>query len=369
VRFGDVIEMTRPDPTDKWGQAELFRYAIEKRHGRGTAPSERLPMVTRQAEWFRYAQSGSLSVDALLDPAHLKGAGLTWEDAMSALGSKVDKAKIWKSIMPSMGYMALIRNLRNFDEAGVKDADVAEAIARIQDPDQVAKSRQLPYRFYNAYMNAPSLRWGHALDVALNESLKNIPELGGRTLILIDTSGSMSGTSPSSRSKITMQEIAGLFGIALGLKNEADVWAWATDAYKFEMKGTSVLRNLEKYKSENGRVGMSTNLANAIQKAYVPGRYARVVVISDMQIMGRGYGDHLIPKDIPCYFFNLVGYAPAAVETKGQVYELGGLTDHTFKLITMLEAGDSGKWPWETSDQELLEKMGRPEEVVSTELL
>ena len=166
-----------------------------------------------------------------------------------------------------------------------------------------------------------------------------------------------------------MQEIAGLFGIALGLKNEADVWAWASSAYQFEMKGTSVLKNLEKYKSENGRVGMGTDLAQAIQKAYVPGRYARMVVISDMQIVGRHFGDHLIPKDIPCYFFNLVGYAPAAVETKGRVYELGGLTDHTFKLIPMLEAGESGKWPWESPDQELLEKMGRPEEVVQSDLI
>lgn len=38
---------------------------------------------------------------------------------------------------------------------------------------------------------APSLRWGHALDKALQASLGNLPALPGRTLILVDTSASM----------------------------------------------------------------------------------------------------------------------------------------------------------------------------------
>ena len=341
VRFGDVIDLVHPDPSQGW-RSELFRYAIEKRHNRGIEPGENLVMV-RAARELRARFEENPRV--LLDADALKAAGFTWEDALSLAGTKLDKAEIWKSVLPTIGYMALIRNLRNLDEAKVSDKDVAEAIARIQDPEQVAKSRQLPYRFYSAYKNAPSLRWGHALDVALNLSLQNIPVLGGRTLILIDTSGSMSGTNASARSTMTYQEIAGLFGIALGLKNEADVWAWATGSYQFEMKGTSVLRNLEKYQGENGRVGVGTELAQAIRASYVPGKYARMVVISDMQVMQ--YDGGLIPKEIPSYFFNLGGYRAAAVQTKGQVYELGGLTDHTFKMITMLEAGDSGKWPWE----------------------
>jgi len=345
VRFGDVIDLVHPSAGLGW-QSELFRYAIEKRHSRGIPPGDSLRMVAAQAEWFRNAQADPLPIDGLLDPEILRTAGLTWEDAMSALGSKVDKGKIWKAMLPQLGYMALIRNLRNIDEAKVSDADVAAAIARIQDPEQVAKSRQLPFRFYSAYKNAPSLRWGHALDLALNASLDNIPTLGGRTLILVDTSGSMTGTNASAKSKMTYQEIAGLFGIALGLKNEADLWAWASDAYQFEFKGTSVLKNLEKYQSENGKVGWGTDLTIAIRKAYRKGIYDRMVVISDMQVLSYAHG--LIPTDIPSYFFNLGGYRAAAVDTnQPNVYELGGLTDHTFKMITMLEAGESGKWPWE----------------------
>lgn len=340
VRFGDVIEMVRPDPSQGW-KSDLFRYAIEKRHNRGLEPGESLAMV-RAARDLRARFEEDPRV--LLDVDALRAAGFTWEDALSLAGTKLDKGEIWKSVLPTLGYMALIRNLRNLDEAKVSDKDVAAAIARIQDPEQVAKSRQLPYRFYSAYKNAPSLRWGHALDVALNLSLGNIPALGGRTLILIDTSGSMSSTM-SDKSKMTYQEVAGLFGIALGLKGEADVYGWADRPFHFPVKGTSVLKNLEEYMRQNGKVGYGTNLTAAIQGSYVPGKYDRMVVISDMQVMA--YGSSLIPTDIPSYFFDLAGYKAAAVQTRGRVYELGGLTDHTFKLITMLEAGESGKWPWE----------------------
>jgi hypothetical protein len=175
----------------------------------------------------------------------------------------------------------------------------------------------------------------------------------------------------SGKSQMTYQEAAGLFGIALGMKGEgeADVYGWADSPFHFPMaKGASVLKNLERYAAMNGETGHGTNLDAAISGTYVPGKYDRMVVISDMQVMA--YRRGVLPVDIPCYFFNLGGYAPAAVQTTGQIYELGGLTDHTFKMITMLEAGSSGKWPWETfPEDELLEKMGRPETVVSTDLV
>lgn len=340
VRFADVIEMVRPDPTEGM-KGELYRYIIEDRHNRGIAPGESLVMIRAQRDLrARFEENPRV----LLDSEALKAAGFTWEDALSLAGTKLDKALIWKSVLPTLGYMALIRNLRNIDEAKVPDKDVAAAIARISDPAQVARSRQLPFRFYSAYKNAPSLRWGHALDVALNESLGNIPTLGGRTLILIDTSGSMRDRL-SAKSDMMYQEVAGLFGIALAMKGEADVYGWADRPFHFPVNGTSVLKNLEEYMRRNGEVGHSTNLDAAIRGSYVPGKYDRMVVISDMQVMS--YGGGLIPTDIPCYFFNLAGYAAAAIETTGRVYELGGLTDHTFKMITMLEAGESGKWPWE----------------------
>src|SRR5690606_37108135 len=129
--------------------------------------------------------------ERLLDPEALRRAGMTWEDVLSLVGSRVDKARLWEALIPSMGYMALLRNLRNFDQAGVSDEIAGQVAARLADPQEVVRSRQFPFRFLAAHRNVPSLRWGYALEKALQHSLAAVPELPGRTLILVDRSGSM----------------------------------------------------------------------------------------------------------------------------------------------------------------------------------
>ncbi|GII04032.1 TROVE domain-containing protein [Planobispora takensis] len=111
------------------------------------------------------------------DPDRLRSAGMTWEALAGRLQGPMD-ARAWQSVIPSMGYMALLRNLRNFDESGVPDEVAGQIVAKLTDPGEVARSRQLPFRFYSAYRNAPSLRWGHALDGALTKATANLPSSG-----------------------------------------------------------------------------------------------------------------------------------------------------------------------------------------------
>src|SRR3954451_21080564 len=118
----------------------------------------------------------------------------------------------WQSVIGSMGYMALLRNLRNFDEAGVPDDVAASVPARLADPEEVARSRQLPLRFLSAYRAVPSLRWAWARDQALGLSLAGVPSPPGRTLVLVDRSGSMFGPL-SRRSQLNRADAAALFGV------------------------------------------------------------------------------------------------------------------------------------------------------------
>src|SRR4029079_2962891 len=94
----------------------------------------------------------------LLDAERLRAAGMTWEDVLSLAGDRLDKAALWSALVPGMGYMALLRNLRNLDQAGVSDEVASVVAARLADPAQVATSRQLPMRFLSAYRAVPSLR-------------------------------------------------------------------------------------------------------------------------------------------------------------------------------------------------------------------
>lgn len=351
-RFGDVVDLVHPAPAaDKPWQGDLFAIALDQRHGHRDELTPPLPMLAANSTLRRLAADDPRW---LLDADALRDAGMTWEDALSLAGPSVDKARLWSALIPSMGYMALLRNLRNFDEAGVADA-VAEHVAkRLGDPDQVAKSRQLPMRFLSAYKAAPSLRWGHALDKALNASLANIPELPGRTLVLVDTSGSMDSTF-SRDGSLMRWDAAAMFGIALAARCEkADVVSFSNGWSRQEpskvfpaRRGESVLRSLDRWKSGGYFIGGGTDTAGAVQRHY--DRHDRVVILTDEQAHYSYGGDvtAAVPAHRPIYTWNLAGYQHGhAPSGSGTRHTFGGLTDQGFKMIPLLEAGRDSTWPF-----------------------
>lgn len=344
VRFGDVIDLAHPRAVAAW-QDTLFRHALDRRHNRGVdveALVGALPMVAAQATLRRVA-AGDPTV--LFDVEALRRAGMTWEDALSLAGDRVDKARLWAALIPTMGIFALARNLRNIDQAGVTDADVAPALARFGDPAQVARSRMFPFRWLAAYEQAPSLRWGHALDQALQASLAALPAFPGRTLVLVDTSGSMTSIPYSSKSKMAPIKAAAVFGVALAAKGEAvDLVGFADGRRPFRhtvARGASVIREVDAFCRRSGEDGHGTAIAASLRAAYAG--HDRVVIVSDMQTMDGGVSA-AVPASTPIYGFNLGGYRPAAMASAPGRVELGGLTDATFRLIPMIEDGRAAAW-------------------------
>jgi hypothetical protein len=341
-RFGDVIDLVHPTAATPT-QGALFRHALDRRHGHDQDVTEALRMVSANRAVRALVAQGDYG--PLLSASTLAAAGMTWEDALSLAGAKVNKAQLWQALIPSMGYMALLRNLRNFDEAGIPD-DVADDVAkRLADPAQVAASRQFPYRFLAAQEQAPSQRWGHALDKALTACLTNLPDLPGRTLILVDTSASMTGSGLSAKSKMTPAKAAAVFGVALAAKNgRADLYGFADGVFRHEVPvGGSVLRAVQALCQRTGEVGFGTRIAASLHATYHT--HQRVVIISDMQTMDAGVSA-AVPPTVPIYGFNLGGYRHTPYATDGTRHEFGGLTDATFRLIPLLERGTDGDWPW-----------------------
>jgi hypothetical protein len=367
-RFGDVINLVHPSPTAaraEW-QGDLFQWAITARHGRDAEPPASLRAVRARWGLSRMASSERHRVAGRVLSGYDRGEMLElgaagqWEWLLSWLGempsegalSKLDQ---WRLILPRLGFMALIRNVRNLDEAGLPDEEAAVLAARIADPEQVKRSRQFPFRFLSAFLAAPSLRWGHALEKALEAATGNIPELPGRTLILIDTSASM-GRAVSRNSTMTAVQAAALFGLATGIRNRdrADVYGFADGQFPVRRRDyrLSVLKSVEAFSRRIGEVGHGTRIAEAVYATYRG--HDRVMVFTDMQTFpvrgGWGVGDvsACVPAHIPVYGFNLVGYRHSAMPAGGgNRHELGGLTDATFSLIPNIESGLASRWPWE----------------------
>lgn len=342
-RFGDVLDLVHPSPDgDKSWQGALFAYALDRRHNRGSIPDpDVLPMLAYN---LAFLESAGENPERLLDAAALKRAGLTWENALSLAGNKVDKKALWEALIPTMGYMALLRNLRNFDQAGVSDEVAEQVAAKLADPEQVTKSRQFPFRFLAAYNAAPSLRWSWALEKALNASLSNVPSMPGRTLILVDRSGSMFG-SISQRSGLNRADSAAIFGTALAVRAaSADLVEFGTSHRPVRVSaGASVLAVLKEFTSMGG-----TNTAEAVRSNYRA--HDRVVIVTDEQAWGGYYGaDPLgqVPVNVPIYTWNLAGYEHGhGPSGEGQRHTFGGLTDAAFRMIPLLEAGRNADWPF-----------------------
>jgi hypothetical protein len=339
-RFGDVIDLVHPAAGSP-EQGDLYRHALDRRHQRDNPIPDSLTLLRANAD-LRAAAADDPTV--LLDADRLRAAGMTWEDVLSLAGAKTDKAKLWEAIVPSMGLMALARNLRNFDQAGVSDQVAATVAERFADPEQVAKSRMFPFRWLAAYRNAPSLRWGHALDKALTASLANVPALPGRTLILVDVSGSM-GDRMSGRSELNRADAAGVFAAGLALRADKPTLVWfnSTSGRVDVPSGGSLLRLVEAIPRPNG----GTYTAAAVQRWYAG--HDRVVIVTDEQASFAYGGDPSaqVPAHVPLYTWNLAGYehghGPSGSRNR---HTFGGLTDAGFRMMPLIEAGGAARWPW-----------------------
>lgn len=171
MKLRDVLRITHPTPKDEKTEA-LFRKVLD---------------------------------DTLETP-------YTWETELSEKGNTKE---VWDELISSgkVGYMALLRNLRNIVKCG---ADIAPVLKVLSDPERVKKSRQLPFRFFSAYRmleqeNLMTPEIHRALENALTVSVENLDTVPGRTLIAVDVSGSM-GSCISRKSTVMCSEIAGLLG-------------------------------------------------------------------------------------------------------------------------------------------------------------
>lgn len=336
-RFGDVIRLTHPSPEDP-KQAKLFKHAIERRKDSSARPDESLTLLANKKVFLALSKEEKLNIVLSKDGTKiLKEAGLTWENIASEIGLN---AKVWEALIPNLGYMALIRNLRNFIGSGVSRETLSKVADRIADKNQVAKSRQLPFRFLSAYNSIESsgnFELLAALEKALNFSLENVPSLDGKTLILVDRSGSMF-YSPSDKNGLDFADSAAIFGSTLALRAEnSTLVQFGSDSSEVSFnRSGSVLNTLKEFDNMGG-----TNTHAAITKFY-NSSYDRVIVITDEQ-----YNDYNYVNNIKgnMYIWNLEGYSRGFEAAKNR-HLLGGLSDQSFKMINMIEAGRKAQWPW-----------------------
>lgn len=337
IRMGDVLDLCHAKPKAPW-QSALFRHLLDRRRNHET-PGEVLDVLPK----IRAAAAlEAMPVDARRAALPEAATVFTWERLSGWLPGGMDR-EAWEAIIPSMGVMALLRNLRNFDEAKVSD-EVADLVAaKLSDPEAVKAARVFPLRFFSAFKALASLRWGRALERGIQATLANVPVLPGRTLIMVDNSASMRDRI-SARSAVRRCEVAGLFSAALALRCEHGV-AVSYDynpLRAFSPKGgEAVLLAAAELGQTRGGTNTWACTAHAVSQF---GPFDRVVILTDEQAHD---GAAALPGAFPVYTFNLAGYAPSHAPGDGRFVSFGGgLTDSCFTLLAEMDRARSGRWPF-----------------------
>jgi hypothetical protein len=365
MRLGDVVELTHPSPSGP-EQSALFGWLLDRRHARRETPAGDLAMLKAVSARLRlnelpiadrhaFARS-VLAGEPDAEFVWLQALAGQWEWGRSWLGQdgedttfeRVSDADQWKLfIQHGMGYMAMLRNLNNFDKAGIDEDVVKHVASTLADRDEVARSRQFPFRFFSAFKATGGGRWAPALAQGVEYSMANVPSLGGYSLILADMSGSMFPYSYRGRDDAVSQaEQAALFSVALGLRAErADVVQFGTSSEVVPLnKSTSLFDHMAKFKSMGG-----TQTMEAMRRHFRKGEHTRVIIITDEQAhYDRAGGiDTIVPEEVPTYVWNVAGYRPAGMEAGPSRHTFGGLTDQSWGLIPQIEIGTEQAWPWE----------------------
>ncbi|HVQ17868.1 MAG TPA: TROVE domain-containing protein [Actinomycetes bacterium] len=366
MRLGDVVELTHPAPSGP-EQSALFGWLLDRRHKRRETPAADLALLKQVtartrlnalpiAERHAFARRAlNMEPDAEFEWIHALAGQWEWgkswlgEDTEDTTFDRLSDADQWKLFIHNgMGYMALLRNLRNFDDAKISEDVVKHVKGVLADEDEVKRSRQFPFRFYSAFKATNGNHWAPAISAGLQHSLANVPSLGGNTLILADMSGSMWPWGRSEKGTTYNCELAALFASALALRSErATLVQYGSTSHEVKVdRSKGVLEHMGVFQNLGGTQTMA-----AVREHFRPGEHTRVVIVTDEQAHYDRFGsglNTLVPESVHCYTWNLGGYRAAHAESGPTRHTLGGLTDQSFKTIPLTEMGVEENWPWET---------------------
>lgn len=199
----------------------------------------------------------------------------TWETELS---SGADKRETFTRLMVErkLGALAFLRNLRNMRDSGVAD----ELIRGYSQTVDV--SRILPFRYVAAARIVP--QYEDMLEAMMFRSLATHDKIPGKTVLLIDVSGSMFGTKISDKSDLDrFDAAAALAMLCREVCERVEIYSFSNDAVLVAPRRGFALREA----IYNSQPHNGTALGRSMQTINSRSTYDRVVVFTDEQSYDR----------------------------------------------------------------------------------
>ena len=217
----------------------------------------------------------------------------TWETQLSA---GKDKKDVFTRLLTEkkLGALALLRNLNNMISVSVDETLIKKSILEMK------TERVLPFRFIAAFNHCYSFM--SELEKAMLKSIEHHERLNGKTVLLIDVSGSMADNI-SNKSDLTRQDAAAGLAILMNeICSDVDVYTFSDELVPIHnFRGFAL-----KMAIEQSQLHRWTNLGSALQKlnAKYKTQNARLIVFTDEQTSDQ------IPKPAfqKSYMVNVASY-------------------------------------------------------------
>ena len=199
----------------------------------------------------------------------------TWEVQLSG---GADKCYTFTRLMSEkkLGALAFLRNLRNMAQSGV-----SETLIR-QYSTQVDVSRVLPFRFIAAARIVPQFE--DMLENMMFRALADLPKIKGKTVLVIDVSGSMFGTNISAKSDLDRFDAAAALAVLCReICEQVEIYSFSYDAVRVApRRGFALVEAISKSQNHGG-----TQLGQAMRTIDSQTSYDRVIVFTDEQSYDR----------------------------------------------------------------------------------
>jgi len=194
----------------------------------------------------------------------------TWEVSLSA---GKDKKETWERLLTEnkLGALALLRNLRNMKEAGVNEKIIFAAL------EKAKVDRVLPFRFIAAARYAP--QWESRIEPVMLKCIEDHAKLPGKTVLLIDVSGSMDAEISAKSDMQRVDAACGLAVLARELCESVSIFSFSQLVIQIPDRHGFALRDAINTSQSHG----GTYLGAAIEAINRQEAYDRIIVITDEQ--------------------------------------------------------------------------------------
>ena len=320
-------------------------------------PSEKMQ------ETFKQLMKGELKQFNTAEDKNSKSGQIVAEKVKSGVITKAEaevelkeaKAENWKQLIVegTIGYLALLRNLRNIVEQ-TNDEVFKKAMDMLTDEKRVRKSLVFPHQIdiaFEVLLSEGNFTYStrkNAVLTAVNKayelSIPNLTELFtyGRTAIVIDSSGSMTSSVNLNGKRINSRAIekASLIGATLAKGIGADLYHFSDRCEQLSYNPLDTVNTIKQVVL-NRMYGGGTEF-NTIFST-LKGKYDRVFVISDMQggdslLRGSSYQSYVKTNGQPfIYSIDLCGYGTTMFKQNEKLINLFGYSSDIFEMVKKSE--------------------------------